>query len=239
MQRLTLLDDQDLTFPDINLALSEPDGLLAVGADLSPERLIQAYRHGIFPWYEDDQPILWWSPDPRCVVDPASYKPSRSLARRLARHEFDVRVDENFQAVIEACRFRGAGEGTWITQDMADAYLMLHRLGIAHSIESYAEGELVGGLYGLSIGSLFFGESMFHHRTDASKVAFASLAKMMAKVGCPLIDCQISNPHLMSLGAFEIPREDFKAVLASHIDDPALDWPFLREQCQLITDEKS
>lgn len=235
--RITWLSDYDLTFPDIEEALDEPNGLLAAGGDLSPDRLLAAYRRGIFPWFEDNQPILWWSPDPRCVIDPADYKPSRSLTRRLKRHEFAVSVDTAFAAVIEQCRIRpaGQGNGTWITSEMRDAYIELHELGYAHSIECYRDDELVGGLYGVSIGRLFFGESMFHRETDASKVAFTGLMALMAAEGCPLVDCQIPNSHLLSLGATRIPRRVFKDLLARFIDTPPIDWASLQGQPQMLT----
>ena len=233
MQRLTLLDDENYLFPDIDDALVEPNGLLAAGGDLSSGRLLAAYRLGIFPWYDEEQPILWWSPDPRCVIDPLSFKPSRTLARRIRRHEFEIRVDTDFASVIDACCHRGDNGGTWITRDMIDAYLHLHDLGVAHSIEAYRGDTLAGGLYGLAIGPLFFGESMFHRETDASKVAFAALMQLMVTAGSPMVDCQISNPHLLSLGAVEIPRQQFQLVLHQNIDKPGPDWTRLRGRFDL------
>jgi leucyl/phenylalanyl-tRNA---protein transferase len=228
-----LSEDPDL-FPDINDALTDPNGLLAVGGDLSAARLVAAYRRGIFPWFDDDQPILWWSPDPRCVIDPAAFSPSRSLAKRIRKADFELRIDEAFPQVIDACQSRPGEDGTWITEEMKDAYLNLHDSGIAHSFECYIDGTLSGGLYGLSIGNLFFGESMFHHVTDASKLAFAGLMKTMASVGCPMVDCQLPNPHLLSLGAFELPRVKFQQVLNRHIDEPSVDWAQIRGVCSLI-----
>jgi leucyl/phenylalanyl-tRNA--protein transferase len=227
MTALVWLDDSDLTFPDIDTALKDPNGLLAVGGDLSAERLIEAYRHGIFPWNEEDQPLLWWSPDPRCVIEPASFSPSRSLARRMKKTDYLIRVDHDFRTVISHCQHRGGGESTWITPEMKAAYNYLHELGIAHSIECYMDDELAGGLYGLSIGPLFFGESMFHRKTDASKIAFAELMRLMTDQQCPLVDCQISNSHLLSLGAIEIPRAEFRQVLDTYISQPGINWQAL------------
>ena len=219
----------DFRFPDISDALEDPNGLLAVGGDLSFHRLMSAYRHGIFPWYEEGQPILWWSPDPRCVIEPASFRPSRTLKKRLRRGEFEIRVDTAFESVMRRCRTRHGeiAEGTWITPAIIDAYCELHRAGFAHSIEVWQDGALVGGLYGVSLGRLFFGESMFHLVTDASKVAFAGLMGLMTAQGCPLVDCQITNPHLVSLGTIEMPREAFRHVLETWVDAERIDWPAL------------
>ncbi len=226
---LPWLADNDLTFPDIDDALTDPDGLLAVGGDLSVPRLIAAYRSGIFPWFEDGQPILWWSPDPRCVIDPSSYQPSKSLRKRMRKNDFQIRVDQDFESVISSCGQRGGQEGTWITEEMKSAYIALHRSGYAHSVECYMDGKLVGGLYGVSLGRMYFGESMFHRETDASKIAFHALMQMMKQVGCPLVDCQIPNPHLFSMGAVEITRSEFREVLERHVDVPAIDWAELAE----------
>lgn len=235
MKKLPWLNEDEIEFPDIEAALDEPNGLLAAGRDLSVTRLLEAYRVGIFPWYEDDQPILWWSPDPRCVIDPKEFKPSRSLAKKLKRDDYTIAVDRDFPAVVEACRFRGDDEGTWITSEMADAYIELHNMGYAHSIECYQNGDLAGGLYGVSIGSLFFGESMFHRVTDTSKIAFAHLMQMMTDAGCPLVDCQLPNPHLESLGTVEMDRRTFRTILERHIDDPPLDWDSLSSSVNLDT----
>jgi leucyl/phenylalanyl-tRNA--protein transferase len=205
------LIDQSV-FPPPELA--EPGGLLAVGGDLAPPRLLLAYSMGIFPWYNEGDPILWWSPDPRCILDPAELRVSRSLARTLRGEEFTVTYDRAFAAVIDACaELRRDGEGTWITGEMREAYCRLHALGHAHSVEVWHEGELAGGLYGVCLGRCFFGESMFHRVTDASKVAFATLARHIAARGFELLDCQLPSPHLASLGAREIPREEFLARL--------------------------
>ncbi len=209
-----------LLFPPCHYA--EPDGLLAIGGDLSPERLLLAYQLGIFPWYSEHTPILWWSPDPRLVLFPHELRISKSLHRVIKKDVFRVTVDQSFRQVIEQCAEirRGQGEGTWILPEMLDAYCLLHRLGYAHSIESWFEGELVGGLYGVAIGRIFFGESMFTKKTDASKVAFVYLVKMLQRWHFQLIDCQVSTRHLKNFGAREIPRNDFLARLSSAIKSP-------------------
>ncbi|HIE87722.1 MAG: leucyl/phenylalanyl-tRNA--protein transferase [bacterium] len=234
MSALVWLSEDPALFPDIDDALTDPNGLLAVGGDLSEARLIAAYRQGIFPWFDDDQPILWWSPDSRCVIDPTSFSPSRSLAKRIRKADFELRIDDAFSQVIDYCQLRSGDEGTWITDEMKAAYLNLHDSGFAHSFECYINGTLCGGLYGLSIGNLFFGESMFHHVTDASKLAFTGLMKTMANAGCPMVDCQLPNPHLLSLGAFELPRDQFRQILNKHIDKPSIDWSQLRGVCPVI-----
>ena len=234
MSALVWLSEDPALFPDIDDALTDPNGLLAVGGDLSEARLIAAYRQGIFPWFDDDQPILWWSPDSRCVIDPTSFSPSRSLAKRIRKADFELRIDDAFSQVIDYCQLRSGDEGTWITDEMKAAYLNLHDSGFAHSFECYINGTLCGGLYGLSIGNLFFGESMFHHVTDASKLAFTGLMKTMANAGCPMVDCQLPNPHLLSLGAFELPRDKFRQILNKHIDQPSIDWSQLRGVCPVI-----
>lgn len=203
-------DDADAGFPDANLALAEPDGLLAAGGDLSPERLLDAYRNGIFPWYSDGQPILWWSPNPRTVLYPDQPKISRSLRKVLRQGRFTLSYDRAFERVIAACAApRSEEAGTWITDAMMQAYTKLHRLGHAHSIECWLDGELAGGLYGVSIGRVFFGESMFSRARDASKVAFVQLAHQLADWQYGLIDCQVYSSHLASLGARSIPRKQF------------------------------
>jgi len=203
------LDSGD-PFPEVERALAEPNGLLAAGADLSQPRLLEAYRNGIFPWFSHDQPILWWSPDPRMVLFPAELKVSRSLARTLRNARFEVRADTAFDAVIEGCRQPRRGEsGTWITEEMAEAYGTLHRAGFAHSVETWLDGKLVGGLYGVALGRAFFGESMFARVSDASKVALVALARQLQHWGFGVIDCQMNTAHLASLGAREIPRAEF------------------------------
>lgn len=207
----------ELIFPPPSLA--EPDGLLAVGGDLTPERLLLAYSMGIFPWFNDGDPPLWWSPDPRCVLNPKGVKISRSLAKVLRKGVFDVTFDKAFGQVISACASlrRKTGEGTWITPKMEEAYLRLFALGYAHSVECWCDGALAGGLYGVSLGRCFFGESMFHRVRDASKVAFVALSRETERQGYELIDCQITNPHLISLGAEEIPRGTFLKRLAEGV----------------------
>ena len=205
---------RDTPFPPVESALRHPAGLLAAGADLSPQRLIDAYRLGIFPWFSAGEPILWWSPDPRMVLFPGEVKISRSLAKRLRRREFEVRLDTAFAEVMRACAApRQGADGTWITPQMQQAYLRLHELGWAHSVETWVEGELVGGLYGIAIGRAFYGESMFARTSDASKVALAHLARHLESRGFGMIDCQMSTAHLESLGAREIPRREFVAAL--------------------------
>ncbi len=192
-----------------------PDGLLGIGGDLSPRRLVAAYASGIFPWYNNDDPILWWSPDPRMIIYPDKFKLAKSLRQRINKKQFNIRIDFAFEEVIEQCKTvkRKDANGTWITNEMADAYIRLHQMGIAHSVETWEGNKLVGGLYGVSLGSVFFGESMFHKRTDASKVAFYHLTVLAQKIGFEFIDCQVSNEHLLSLGAEEIPRDNFLDML--------------------------
>lgn len=219
MNQISWLDPYQLTFPQPSEALQDPNGLLAAGGDLTPERLLLAYRSGIFPWYEEAQPILWWSPNPRTVLFPEDLYISRSLHKRLRAGEFDVRLDTDFAAVVERCSEpRDDTEGTWITSDMKRAYLRMYRLGYAHSIETWKGDRLVGGLYGVGIGRMFFGESMFHLVSDASKVALAYLCRLMIQNGCPLIDCQVENSHLLSMGATAIPREEFERYLGQYCD---------------------
>ena len=202
-------------FPPLATALSEPNGLLAVGGDLAPERLLAAYRRGIFPWYSPGEPILWWSPDPRMVLFPAEFKVSRSLGRTLRRGGYEVRLDTAFAQVIAACAQtpRRGQQGTWIVPEMQAAYRRLHELGLAHSVETWVDGELVGGLYGIALGRMFYGESMFSWRSDASKIAVAHLARYLERLGFGMVDCQMHTTHLASLGAREIPRDDFMARL--------------------------
>jgi len=203
-----------LDFPPIETALTEPNGLLAFGGDLSAERLIQAYQLGIFPWYDASQPILWWSPHPRAVLFPKNLKISKSLMKTLKKGVFNVTYDKAFEQVIQHCQApRKYAEGTWITEEMQKAYIELHRRQYAHSIECWQEGRLVGGLYGVTLGKLFFGESMFSLVTDSSKVAFVYLVKHLESFQYPLIDCQVGNSHLESLGTSFIDRQTFKNYL--------------------------
>lgn len=204
-------------FPDPELALRDPDGLLAAGGDLSTERLLAAYERGIFPWYEEGQPVLWWSPDPRAVLFPGALHISRSLRRSLRRAGFTVTWNRAFRRVMAACAEPRPGQGgTWITAAMEEAFDGMHRSGWAHSIEVWRGDELAGGLYGLAIGRIFFGESMFSRRTDASKTAMVALDAELQQRGFAVIDCQVVSPHLLSMGAETIPRRDFLALLRRH-----------------------
>jgi leucyl/phenylalanyl-tRNA--protein transferase len=223
---LTWLKRDELTFPPLDKALREPNGLLAAGGDLSADRLIQAYRHGCFPWYQDGQPILWWSPDPRTVLFPTELHVSRSLRKLIRQGRYQVTFDQDFAGVIQACAGpRAYADGTWITDNMQAAYLELHRRGFAHSVEVWDQGSLVGGLYGLAMGQLFFGESMFSRADNASKVGFASLVERLHAGGVVLIDCQMPTEHLISLGARSIGRHEFADFLTHHLDMPATtDW---------------
>ncbi|MSP27223.1 MAG: leucyl/phenylalanyl-tRNA--protein transferase [Methylococcales bacterium] len=221
---LTLLDPTNPAeaFPPLYLALREPDGLLAVGGCLSAERLINAHQRGIFPWYNPDEPILWWSPDPRLVLFPDKLIVSRSLNKTLRKNVFTFSIDTAFEQVIAACaQPRKDSEGTWITSDINQAYIDLHHQGFAHSAEVWFNDELVGGLYGVALGQVFFGESMFHTKTDASKVAFVSLVAQLKTWGYQLIDCQVHTNHLQSLGAEEINRREFVKLLERHCRMPA------------------
>lgn len=209
-----------LVFPPPRLAI--PEGLLAVGGDLSPDRLLLAYRSGIFPWYNEGEPILWWSPDPRLVLLPGEFHVSRRLARKLRQAPFRVTMDTAFRAVVEACAAvpRKAQAGTWILPEMVEAYTRLHELGYAHSIECWKDGRLAGGMYGVSLGRCFFGESMFHIVTDASKAALAALVDRAKQWQFTMIDCQVPNPHLIRLGAREMPRAQFLELLKTSLDAP-------------------
>lgn len=211
----------DLRFPPVDL--STPEGLLAIGGDLRPERLLEAYRNGIFPWYSDDQPILWWSPDPRTVLFPNKLHISRSLQRSLRSGLFQVTLDQCFRDVMQHCagpRPQYPDGGTWITAEMLEAYTRLHELGYAHSVETWQEGQLVGGLYGVALGGVFFAESMFTIVPDASKVALVSLVHQLHVWGFGLMDCQQSSPHIVRFGAEEIPRQDFLNQLTAALALP-------------------
>jgi len=219
-------NDPKATFPEVSLALTEPDGLLAIGGDLSNERLLDAYQKGIFPWYNPDQPILWWSPNPRAVIFPEKFKVSRSLKKSIRHRGYEVVYDRDFRGVIEACsEARKMEPGTWITSAMKDAFCRLHRAGFAHSIECRLNGKLVGGLYGLVLGKVFFGESMFARKRDASKVAFAYLVHQLKQWDFKIIDCQVASSHILSLGAELIPRETFMRLLVEYCNSsPTLSW---------------
>ena len=204
--------DAPTVFPDTRDALLQPNGLLAWGGDLGVERLLAAYRRGIFPWFGEDEPILWWSPAPRCVLYPGDIHVSRRFRRRLKHPDWSLRGDTAFATVMQGCAER---EETWITGDMQTAYLNLHRAGHAHSVEVWREQELLGGLYGIAIGRMFFAESMFHNETDMSKVALLALCRGLEAAGFAAIDCQISNPHLLRMGAVEVSRQKFNELLGS------------------------
>jgi leucyl/phenylalanyl-tRNA--protein transferase len=202
-------------FPPVEFALTDPNGLLAVGGDLSPSRLLAAYSRGIFPWFSDGDPVLWWSPDPRMVLRVAELRLTRSLRKAVRSGRFTVTFDEAFEPVMRGCAEpRPAQDGTWITEGMIRAYIRLARLGYAHSVEAWRDGRLAGGLYGVAVGRMFFGESMFARETDASKVAFVHLVRQLQRWDVPMSDCQMSTAHLASLGAREIPRADFVATVS-------------------------
>lgn len=230
--RLPLLPtDPGAPFPDPHTALHAPDGLLAMGGDLSPTRLLQAYRHGIFPWYSDGQPLLWWSPDPRTVFRTDSVRLSSRFRRGLRHSGWIVRADTRFAAVIAACADlpRVGQRGTWITDEMRSAYLEMHRLGHAHSIEVVDGTRLVGGLYGVAVGQMFFGESMFSAHSGSSKVALAALCSKLHQWGWPLLDAQVENPHLLSLGAELWPRARFLDAIAGLVGQPGITGSWTRE----------
>jgi len=213
--------DGSCDFPSLCDALTDPNGLIAIGGDLSLPRLLAAYRQGIFPWFSDGEPILWWSPDPRMVLFPDELKVSASLTKTLKKQKFEVRFNSAFREVITACSntLRCRQDGTWITQDIIDAYCALHSAGFALSAETWLNEKLVGGCYGVKIGNMFYGESMFHHATDASKVAFVSLVEHLKKQGVGMIDCQMKTAHLASFGAREISRELFIRILNELCND--------------------
>jgi leucyl/phenylalanyl-tRNA--protein transferase len=214
--------ERDDPFPPVAQALREPNGLLCAGADLSPPRLLAAYRQGIFPWYSGREPILWWSPDPRMVLACDALRISRSLAKSVRNRGYEVRIDSDFARVLQGCAApRRDGGGTWLGAAMRSAYLRLHRGGWAHSFECWRDGELVGGLYGVAIGRMFYGESMFARAADASKVALVALVGELQARGFPLIDCQVKTPLLASLGAREIPRAEFLRRLRTLVNYPA------------------
>jgi len=224
MKTVTWLSAHDAPdwFPSPEQALEDPPGLLAAGGDLSPERLLAAYRRGIFPWYSPGQPVLWWSPDPRAVLFPEEFRCARSLAKTLRNGGFTTSVDRDFEAVIDGCAApRMASPGTWITSEMRAGYLALHRLGAAHSIEAWRDGALAGGLYGVRLGGVFFGESMFSAVRDGSKVALAHLAALCLRHNIAVIDCQLYSRHLGSLGARTIPRTQFLHLLREQVTLPS------------------
>ena len=224
MRTVTWLSAHDSPewFPPPEQALEDPPGLLAAGGDLSPERLLAAYRRGIFPWYSPGQPVLWWSPDPRAVLFPEEFHCTRSLAKTLRNTGFSTSIDRDFLAVIDGCAApRAASPGTWITNDMRTAYLALHRLGRAHSVEAWRDGLLAGGLYGVRLGGVFFGESMFSAVRDGSKVALAQLVTVCLRNSIAVIDCQLYSRHLGTLGARTIPRAQFQRLLREQVALPS------------------
>jgi leucyl/phenylalanyl-tRNA--protein transferase len=216
-------------FPPVERALEEPNGLLAAGGDLSAARLLDAYAHGIFPWFSEEDPVLWWSPDPRMVITPPRLHVAKSLRRVIRSGRYTVTLDGDFRGVMAGCAEpRRDHDGTWITGDMVEAYSDLADLGYAHSVEVWAGGELAGGLYGVALGRMFFGESMFSRQPDASKVALVSLVQQLERWGFEMIDCQMSTPHLASMGAYEMPRAEFLRRLRRLIvlPPPPLPWTF-------------
>ncbi len=221
-------DDPPTSFPPVSAALTEPDGLLAAGGDLSAARLLYAYRKGIFPWYDDGQPLLWWSPDPRCVFLPGDYRVSRRLRRELKSSRAEIRVNTRFSDVVQRCAGpRKSEQGTWITPEIMSAFDGLHEHRWAHSVEVWESGKLIGGLYGLAIGRVFFGESMFSQKTNASKIALLYLANCLAAGDIELLDCQVVSGHLTTLGARTMPRDDFAKMLESTCEPAArlTNWP--------------
>lgn len=226
---LPWIDERHPVFPHPAHALRDPDGLLAAGGRLNPETLLKAYRQGIFPWFEEQQPVLWWSPSQRAVLVPGAAHISKSLARALRRTSLTITTNRAFDEVIRACAApRARAQGTWITASMAAAYSRLHRLGYAHSVECWQGKELAGGLYGVQIGGIFCGESMFSRVTNASKIAFACLSSTLKEKGFTLIDCQLENPHLSSLGVILVGRDKFLGLVAKHRDD-VIHWPRSRD----------
>lgn len=220
-EKASLNIEPDIRFPDPN----EIDGdIIAVGGDLSPRMLLSAYRQGIFPWYSDDDPLLWWSLDPRFVIFPGRLHISTSLRKKIRKMDFEITVDKAFDRVISGCRdtIRDDQDGTWITEDMMEAYIRLHHLGYAHSVETWYHGELSGGLYGISMGGCYYGESMFARRTGASKVAFAALSGVLVDAGFGLIDCQQHTRHLASFGAVDMPRANFLKALDRELEKPTI-----------------
>jgi len=219
--------DADDSFPPLQKAETDPNGLLAIGGDLSPTRLLTAYQHGIFPWFNEDQPILWWSPDPRMVLFPQEFHASRSLKKNIKKNQYRFSVNQAFEAVIEACAApRAYAEDTWINSRMLEAYKQLHKSGFAHSIEIWHSDELVGGLYGIAMDRIFFGESMFSKMPNTSKVAFWVVSLLSQQLNIKCIDCQVYSAHLGLLGAREIPRKQFQEILSHHcINKEVIDWP--------------
>ncbi len=217
------LSTDNLQFPPPVYALEDPNGLLAVGGDLSPERILAAYHQGIFPWFNPGDPILWWSPSPRTVIYPEQLHISKSLRKLLRKEIYRVTFDNCFENVMRACAGpRDYADGTWISEEIIAGYTALHRRGFAHSVEVWQENQLVGGLYGMALGRVFFGESMFSRADNASKFGFAHLVRQLRQWDFQLIDCQVANDHLFSLGAVEIPREEFQKILVNFVHQPSV-----------------
>lgn len=224
-------NDPESPFPTPDLAEKEPNGLLAVGGDLSPTRILNAYRQGIFPWFSEGDPILWWSPDPRMVLLPDELRISRSLRKKLRRDHYQVSMDQAFDQVIQGCAAPRPNEpGTWLVSEMIEAYRLLHKLGWAHSVEVWRDNQLIGGLYGIAIGQVFYGESMFSREADASKIALVLLARTAMDTGIKLIDCQVYTEHLASLGAREIDREDFQQQIKQYAEENFHKIPFVKDK---------
>lgn len=224
---LPWLDSEQTSFPDISRALAEPNGLLAAGGDLSTKRLLEAYSKGIFPWFEEDQPILWWSPDPRMVLFPDQLSISKSLQKALNKSHLEITMDQAFAEVMQCCAApRGEASGTWITEEMHDSYCELFDKGHAHSVEVWNQGALVGGLYGVSLGRIFFGESMFSFESNTSKIALVNLVKQLRQWNYELIDCQVRSEHLETLGATEISRDEFDRRLQQSLKKPGQPAPW-------------
>lgn len=227
MINLPWLDTDEPVFPDVHGALAEPNGLLAAGGQLSPEWLLQAYSQGIFPWFSDGEPILWWSPSPRTIIHLDDLHISKSLKKALRKEPVEITFDTAFESVVDACASPRANQedgGTWISDEIKAAYSLLHEKGHAHSIEVWKNGELVGGLYGVALGRLFFGESMFSFMTNGSKIALYYLAEQLKEWQYVAIDCQVYNDHLGSLGAIEIPRNEFEALITDYVSDTPDHW---------------
>lgn len=228
-------------FPDPQVVDPTGTGMIATGGDLAPATILTAYRQGLFPWFSEDDPICWWSPDPRCVIYPDQYRPSKSLQRNMRKNQYSITLSQDFPAVIQACSgARSYADGTWINDEIIAGYTGLHDAGLAHSIEVWEDSTLVGGLYGVQLGELFFGESMFSLRTDVSKMAFCFLMKLCQDSHFPLVDCQLPNDHLMNLGATTLPRADFLKQLHASLKKQPPDWSTVQDQrfdtAQLLTD---
>jgi leucyl/phenylalanyl-tRNA---protein transferase len=235
----SLLNPHDVFFPPADWALDDPNGLLAIGGDLSSDRIIAAYSQGIFPWFSDGEPIMWWTPDPRSVIFTTNYSPSKSLKKLIKKNIFSIRFDSSFEKVIRQCALspRQHQDGTWITEEMIEAYCYLHKLGIAHSCECWKGDQLVGGLYGLAIGQIFFGESMFSQLSNSSKVAFTYLIEALNGWGFQLVDCQVESAHMNSLGAVNIKREKFLELLKNYSGDVSPDaWAATSSELKKIAD---